>query len=254
MTCLDFHSHLDFKDFDGIREKIIDDFFESGFLKLVTVADPVEEGSYSKTSDITKYRDNIYCVTAVHPHNADKYTEAVEKELHRFVKNNKVIGVGETGLDFYYNHSKPENQIKVFKRQVQIAKELKLPLIIHSREAENEVLRILEQEKIDSSVVFHCYTGNRESAEEILKRDYYISISGIVTFKKADYLREIVKKIPLERIFTETDSPFLSPEPFRGKTNTPLRVELVAAKISEIKGISMKELNEAINRNFDCIR
>ena len=127
-------------------------------------------------------------------------------------------------------------------------------MIIHSRNAEKEVLNTLEKESFDFPVVFHCYTGDMENALEILKRGYHISISGIITFKNADYLREIVQKIPMDRIFTETDSPFLSPEPFRGKTNNPLRVILVAEKIAEIKGTTVFELNKSINENFERLR
>ncbi|MCP4151602.1 MAG: TatD family hydrolase, partial [bacterium] len=140
------------------------------------------------------------------------------------------------------------------KRQINIAKDLKLPLVIHSRNAESLVLQTLEELKFSLPVVFHCYTGNITDAREILNRGYSISISGIVTFKKAAFLREIAAIIPLNQLFTETDSPYLSPVPFRGKTNTPLYVRYVAEKIAEIKEISVKEVNENVHKNLESLK
>ena len=256
MKYIDFHCHLDMEDFDGKREEIVAECFASGFAKLVTVADPYEKNSLQLTGEILEYNKNVYCTAGAHPHNADRYTSQVEKELLSFLKEkmNRVLAVGEAGLDFHYTLSTPENQRRVFKRQITIAKDLKLPLIIHSREAEKDVLEILEQAKFKQPVVFHCYTGGIEEAREILKRGYYISISGIVTFKKSEYLREIVEIIPLSKIFCETDSPYLSPEPFRGRLNTPMRVKLVAEKIAEVKGVSVEKLNKAVNGNINRLK
>jgi len=251
MNFIDFHCHLDYKDFEGQRKKIIDECFNSGFSRIVTVADPYEKASHERTLKILEYNNNISCMTAAHPHNADQYNPEIEKKIFKFLENKRAIAVGEAGLDFHYNLSTPENQLRVFKRQINIAREVKMPLLIHSREAEEEILRTLEQMEFDLPVIFHCYTGNMKDAKEILEKGYYISISGIVTFKKSEYLREIVKILPINRIFYETDSPYLSPEPFRGKLNTPLRAKIVAEKIAEIKNISIKELNKAVNENFN---
>jgi TatD DNase family protein len=253
MNFIDFHCHLDYKEFDNNRKTIVQECFDSGFAKIVTVADPYEEGSYERTQDVLPCNEHVYCMAAAHPHQADLYTPEIENGILKFTADNNAIGYGEAGLDFHYNLSTPENQRTVFKRQIAIANELHLPLIIHSREAEQEVLKFLEEAKFDLPVVFHCYTGSKKDAEEILKRGYYISISGIVTFKNTEYLRDIVKIIPLNRIFTETDSPYLSPVPFRGKPNTPLRVTLVAEKAAEIKGISVAQLNRCINDNFNRV-
>jgi TatD DNase family protein len=253
MNYIDFHCHLDFKDFDGKREDIVTECFENGFSNIVVVADPYEDGSYERTVETLQLHSNIHCMAAAHPHNADSYTPEIEKSIIKFNEKNNAIGFGEAGLDYHYNLSLPENQRRVFKRQIAIAGEMQLPLIIHSRKAEQDVLSIVEEARFDKPVVFHCYTGSLEDAEEIIKRGYYISISGIVTFKKSEFLREIAAMIPLDRIFTETDSPYLAPEPFRGKTNTPLRVMLVAQKVAELKGISVEELNNAINKNFQRI-
>ena len=253
MNFIDFHCHLDYKEFDNNRKAIVEECFNSGFAKIVTVADPYEEGSYERSKEALQSNENVCCMAAAHPHKADLYTQEIEKGILKFIADNQAIGYGEAGLDFHYNLSTPENQQTVFKRQIAMANELKLPLVIHSREAEPMVLKFLEEAKFDLPVVFHCFTGNKEDAEEILKRGYYISISGIITFKNAEFLRDIVKMIPLNRIFSETDSPYLSPVPFRGQTNTPLRVTLVAKKVAEIKGITVEQLNQSINDNFNKI-
>jgi TatD DNase family protein len=253
MNFIDFHCHLDDKAFDDTRKEIAAECFNAGFSKIVTVADPYEPGSYERTLEVLQCHEHIYCMAAAHPHHADRYTPEIEKGILKFIEDHHAAGYGEAGLDFHYNLSTPGNQRRVFRRQIAVASQLKLPLIVHSRKAEQEVLGFLEEAKFDLPVVFHCYTGSKEDAAEILKRGYYISISGIVTFKNAGFLRDIVTIIPLERIFTETDSPYLSPVPFRGKTNTPLRVRLVAEKIAEIKRIPLEQLNRAVNDNFDRV-
>ncbi|MCP4219946.1 MAG: TatD family hydrolase [bacterium] len=253
MNFIDFHCHLDMKAFDGKRQDIINEYFNEGYEKLVTVADPYEPESFGITEEITAMHPQVYCMAAAHPHNADAYTDDIEKNIIDFIGKNKAIAVGEAGLDFHYNLSTPENQQRVFRRQIAIAQELKLPLVIHSRNAETLVMQILEETKFDQPVVFHCYTGSMEDAHEIIKRGFSISISGIVTFKKSEFLREIARMIPLDKIFTETDSPYLSPMPFRGKTNTPLRVKHVAELVAELKGIPVQELNENVNTNLERI-
>jgi TatD DNase family protein len=250
MNFMDFHCHLDMKAFDLNRKEIADEFFNSGFSRLVTAADPYEENSFEKTREILSYHKNIHCTVGAHPHSADRYTPTTEKNILRFIPESGAVAVGEAGLDFHYNLSTPENQLKVFKRQIAIAQELRMPLVIHSREAEALVLK--------TPVVFHCYTGNMEDAREIVKQGFYLSFSGIVTFrqKKTDYLRDIVREVPLDRLFTETDSPYLAPEPFRGNPNTPLLVRYVAEKVAEIKGVPVEELNRCVNENFErlCLR
>ncbi len=254
MGYTDFHCHLDSSDFNENRPELIETIFSSGVTTIVSVADPYEKGSHDITRKITEQNDSIYIMTAAHPHNAKDYSRTVEKKIVEFMEHKKSIGIGEAGLDYHYNFSPPDVQKRVFQRQIDLAKEFGKPLIIHSREAEPEIISLLEDAKFDLPVVFHCYTGNLEDAKEIILRGYYISISGIVTFKKSDFLREIVKMIPVNRIFSETDSPYLSPEPFRGRTNNPSRVKIVADRIAEIKGISPEELNNNIRDNFNKIR
>ncbi len=253
MNEIDFHCHLDMKEFDDSRKEIVSACFNSGFSKLTTVADAYEVRSLDITKEILEYNENIFCTVGGHPHNANQYDELVEKRLLHFYEQHqqRTVAIGEIGLDYHYNFSTPENQVRAFKRQIALAKELELPLVIHSRKAENVTLKILEETSFTLPVVFHCYTGSMEDAQEILKRKYYISISGIVTFKNSAFLRDIVQVIPLDQLFTETDSPYLSPVPFRGKVNNPGRVSLVVEKIAEVKGISTETLNAAVNNNFN---
>ncbi len=249
----DFHCHLDMKQFADNAKSIIIEFFKESSGYIITVADPYEEHSHSKTIELLELDEKIFAMTAAHPHNADDYTADIENKIIKFIEHDKVIAIGEAGLDFYYNLSKKEKQVEVFKRQIAIAREHKLSLTIHSREAEELVLKILDEEKFEYPVIFHCYTGSMENAKKILERNYYISFSGIATFKqkKTDYLREIAKIVPLENIFTETDSPYLAPEPHRGKTNTPLFVKNTAEKIAELKNIELKVLNNAVKNNIE---
>lgn len=250
MNYMDFHCHLDFIDYNGKRQDIVNQCFDAGFTRIVTVADPYEDGSFERTIETLACDTRVVCMAASHPHNADQYNPTIEKNIIQFIEKTNAVGFGEAGLDYHYNLSTPENQRKVFTRQIELAKDLKLPLIIHSRKAEPDVLELLEKARFHHPVVFHCYTGSMEDAEEIIKRGFYISISGIVTFKNTQFLRDIAKMIPLDRIFTETDSPYLAPMPNRGKTNTPLWVTYVAEKIAEVKAISVAELNRCVNENY----
>lgn len=250
----DFHCHLDDPCFDEDRWLIIDQCFQAGFSRLVTVGDPYQESALERTAEILDYHEAIAACAGAHPHQADGYSPEIEKRLLAFLDRPRVFALGEVGLDFHYDLSRRENQEAVFRRQVAIARERSLPLVIHSRKAEALVLKILEQEKFAAPVVFHCYTGERTTATEIIARGYFLSFSGIITFKKAGELREIVAKTPLEQLFSETDSPYLSPEPDRGKTNTPLAVVRVVEKIAEIKDIAIPDLLTQISKNFQCLR
>jgi TatD DNase family protein len=247
---IDFHCHLDDPCYDKTRWQLIDQCFSAGFAKLVTVADPYHPQSLEKTGEMLAYHPDIRAVIGAHPHQADGHSAEIEQRMHAFHAKFDVLAIGEVGIDYHYNYSSPDRQIEIFKRQIAIAREWSLPLVIHSREAEETVLKILDLEKFSLPVVFHCYTGNRIAADEILQRGYFLSFSGIITFKKADELRQIVEKTPLTQLFSETDSPYLAPEPDRGRTNTPLAAMQVAKKIAEIKKIGITDVNTETNKNF----
>jgi TatD DNase family protein len=251
---IDFHCHLDDPCFDENRWLIIDRCFQAGFSQLVTVGDPYQESSLERTAEILDYHEGIAACAGAHPHQADGYSPEIEKRLLAFLDRPRVFALGEVGLDFHYDLSMRENQEAVFRRQVAIARERSLPLVIHSRKAESLVLKILGQEKFAAPVVFHCYTGDGSTAAEIIARGYFLSFSGIITFKKAEALRTIVANTPLERMFSETDSPYLSPEPDRGKTNSPLAVVRVVETIAGIKGVAVPDLLTQIGKNLQRLR
>jgi TatD DNase family protein len=246
----DFHAHLDGPLFEPNRFPLIDQCVREGIDHIVTVADPNETGSLQTTAEVLRYSSHILAVVGAHPHQADFYSAEIETRILKFLENKTAIGIGEVGLDFHYQFADRQNQITVFQRQIAIAKEAGLPLVIHSREAEIEILEILNREKCSVPVIFHCYTGGIREAEEMTNRGFFISISGIVTFKNAEQLREVVRRLPLANLFTETDSPYLTPEPFRGKPNSPLLVRKVAEKIAEIKNIPLLELTQAVGQNL----
>ena len=246
----DFHAHLDAPEFDGNRHQLIDQCVSTGVRWIVNVVNPVDPESMRKSDEMIRHSSSILTVVGAHPHQADGYTPEIENRILHFIKNETLIGIGEVGLDFHYKFAERQTQIRVFQRQIAIAKEARIPLVIHSRKAENEILEILDREKCDVPVVFHCYTGGRKEAEELVRRGFFISISGIVTFKNATELRTVVRTTPLSNLFTETDSPYLAPEPFRGKPNSPLLLRTIAEKIAEIKEIPLVELTQAIEKNL----
>lgn len=251
---IDFHCHLDDPAYDGTRAEIIQQCFARGFAALVTVADPYSERSLALTAELASSHDGIAWTVGAHPHQADHYGAGAEKRLLAFLSAHRPIAIGEVGLDFHYDLSAREVQVTVFRRQIAIAREQGLPLVIHSRKAESLVLQILKEEGFPHRVVFHCYTGDGAAAAEIVGRGYFLSFSGIITFKKADALRDVVAQTPLDRLFCETDSPYLSPEPERGRINTPLAVVRVAERIAAIKSVETADLLARIAANYRGLR
>jgi len=247
---IDFHCHLDDSCYDGKREEIIARCFAAGFARLVLVADPYNERSLELTAEMAARHTGIDCTVGAHPHQADQYSAEIEKRMLAFLDRCRVLAIGEVGLDFHYDFSPRESQLRVLKRQMAIARERSLPLVIHSRRAENEVLKMLAEERFPKSVAFHCYTGDQATADEIIARGGFLSFSGIITFKKAEALRRIVAAAPRERLLSETDSPYLAPEPERGRTNTPMAAIRVVEAIAAIRQATTAAVMEQIEENF----
>ena len=221
-----------------------------GIKKLLTISTSVE--SFSRVKDIVKKDDIIFGTIGIHPHEADKNDIDTEFIIKNLNLNKKIIGVGETGLDFYYDNSDRNKQIESFKLHIEAALKADIPLIIHSRDAEEKTFEILNNYKDKKlKILMHCFTGSQHFAEQLLKLDAYFSASGIITFKKSIELQNTFKFLPLNRILIETDSPFLAPVPNRGKKNEPAFIDFTAAKLAEIKGISKPELIKITTDNFD---
>lgn len=196
-----------------------------------------------------KYFPQVYCTLGVHPHEGSVYTEEIGKWMRQHLPDPTVIAVGEIGLDYYYNQSPKEMQIEAFRQQLQIAKDSKMPVEIHTRDAEPDTVEILKEFKGDVVGIIHCFTGTQWLAYQCLDLGYNISISGVVTFKNADSLRETVRRIPKDRIHVETDAPFLAPIPHRGKKNTPAFVVHTAQTVADLLGVSPEKLSEQTRAN-----
>lgn len=232
--------------YDKDRDEIIQQAFSQDITHIVQSCDNLEEIKLNLR--LTKKYSNVYSSVGIHPHEAKSWDDVSKITILDQAKNEKIVAIGETGLDFYYKYSSPDIQIQAFKEQIRIAKEVSLPIIIHCRDAFSEALEILKEEKPDRGV-FHCFTGDLQSAKEAIKMGFYISWSGILTFKTTKDLKEIAKEIPLENTLIETDCPFLTPVPFRGKRNEPKYVRYVAEELARIKGVSLEEVGEITSRN-----
>lgn len=244
---IDSHAHLDDKRFDADRDRIIKSLKDNKVDYVFNI------GADLKTSEASvalanKY-DNIYAVVGVHPHAAKEVDLKTIERLRTLSQERKVIAIGEIGLDYYYDNSPRDIQVKWFKEQIELAKEVDLPIVIHTRDAAQETFDILKVHAKDHPVIMHCYSGSVEMAEEYVKLGYYISLAGPLTFKNARVPREVVEKIPMDRLLIETDCPYLTPTPYRGKRNEPMFVRYVAEAMAEIKGISIEDVGRITTEN-----
>lgn len=247
MKIVDSHSHIDDEKFDIDREEVISLFDEN---KIDFIVDPASDvKSSEKIVEIVKKFSRVYGAVGIHPHEVEDITDDDLKKIYNLSFSNKIVAIGEIGLDYYYDNSPREKQKEIFRKQLEIAKKRNLPVIIHTREAMQDTFDILSEFKGDITGVMHCYTGSFEMAEKFINLGFYISISGVVTFKNATNVREMAKKIPLDNLLIETDSPYLTPEPNRGKRNESKFVWLVAQKLSELKNIEINNLIYNTNSN-----
>ena len=249
---IDSHCHLDHSPlFDDI-DNVIKRSKEVGIEKLLTICTTIK--SFEKIKLLVKQDDIIFGTYGIHPHEAknDKVNSDI---IIKEVKNNdKIIGIGETGLDFYYNHSDKDDQITSFEEHIKASLELNIPLIVHSRNAEKDTLEIFSKYKnMNLKILMHCFTGSKEFAENLLSFGAYFSASGIITFKNSLELQNTFKIIPLDRILIETDSPYLAPVPNRGKQNEPSYVKYTAQKLANIKDISNLDLIKNTTSNFNSL-
>ena len=248
---IDSHCHLTYEPMSKALVETINRANKDGVKYMLTIS--TEDKSFSKILKIVKEHKSVYGTYGIHPH---------EAKSHRFIKsdiiidkvnqNKKIIGIGETGLDFYYNYSEKKDQINSFEEHISAAQEKNLPLIVHTRSAEKETIQILEKnlKKKDTKVLIHCFTGTREFAFKLLALGAYISASGVVTFNKSQDLANIFKEIPNEKILVETDAPFLAPVPLRGKPNEPSYIIHTVKFLSKIKNLTFDEFSKITTNNF----
>ena len=247
---IDSHCHLNFPQFKNKLDEIINRALDKGVSKMLTISTKLND--ISKIEGISNSYSNVYNSVGIHPHECKNYKDLCLEDLLKYTKNPKCIGIGESGLDFFYENSSKELQIKLFKIHIEAARKSSLPLIVHTRAADNETIEILQNEmkKGIFSGLIHCFSTSRELAEKAIKLGLYISLSGIITFKKSENLRDIVKNLPTERLLVETDAPYLAPEPYRGKCNEPSYVIKTANFIADLLSISKKEFAKITTTNF----
>ena len=247
---IDSHCHLDHEPLISDLENVIQRSKDVGIEKLLTISTSIE--SFSRVKELVHKDEIIYGTIGIHPHETNKEivnSEFIEKSLK---ENDKIIGIGETGLDFFYNNSDKDKQIDSFKIHIDAAIKTNVPLIIHSREAEEETFDILNDYKDQNlKILMHCFTGSKKFAKKLLDFNTFFSASGIITFKNAKELQDTFKFLPSDKILIETDSPFLAPVPNRGKKNEPSFINFTAAKLAEIRNIDKSELIKLTTNNFN---
>lgn len=244
------HAHYDDKAFDEDRENLLLELYQNGITTIINVSSDL--ASIKRTLSLAEKYPYIYGAVGVHPSDSGELTEETFLELTKACQHEKVVAVGEIGLDYYWQEPEKEIQKKWFERQLLLAQEVSLPVIIHSREAAKDTLdmmRALHAEK--SGGVIHCFSYSREMAAEFLKLDYYFGIGGVVTFQNAKKLREAVAYIPIDKILLETDSPYLAPVPNRGKRNNSGNIPYIAQEIAQIKGVSYEKIIAATRQNSE---
>tara|TARA_Y100000992_G_scaffold169963_1_gene114237 strand:- start:2234 stop:2995 length:762 start_codon:yes stop_codon:yes gene_type:complete len=247
---IDSHCHLDHEPLLSNLNEVIKRSKDVGIKKLLTISTSVE--SFLRIKEIIKKDEIIYGTIGIHPHETEKNSISSDQIVKYFNENKKIIGVGETGLDFYYNNSDKKKQISSFKKHIDAAIQLNTPIIVHSRNAENETLEIFKEYKDEKlKILMHCFTGTKKFAEELMSFNTIFSASGIITFKNSTELQNTFKSIPIEKILIETDSPFLAPVPMRGKKNEPSFLAFTADKLGEIKDLPKSEIIKITSNNFN---
>ena len=245
---IDSHCHLDDHRYDADREVVITSARAVGVDHFVTIGCDLETSRAAVA--LAQQHPFVSATVGVHPHEVKLIQDGWYDELRSLARSDRVVAYGEIGLDYHYDHSPRDVQRSRFREQVQLARELRLPIIIHTREAQEDTITILKEEKAqDVGGVFHCFSGDAWLAKDALDLGFYLSFSGVVTFQNAVMLRDIVKTVPLDRILVETDSPYLTPVPHRGKRNEPAYVRHVAEKIAELHGLTVQEVEQATTQN-----
>ena len=247
---IDSHCHLDREPIYSSLDKVLLRSKNVGIVKLLTIC--TSDENFKVVLDLVDKDSMIFGTYGIHPHEAGNFIVQKNDIIHKLNSHSKIIGVGETGLDFYYNNSKEDLQIESFENHIKASIETNLPLIVHSRNAENQTFELLNKYKNENlKILMHCFTGSAQFAEKLLDMNSYFSASGIITFKNSNNLQNTFKNIPIERLLIETDSPFLAPEPYRGKKNEPSFILSTLEKLSKLKNLSTKSLSDITTDNFN---
>jgi TatD DNase family protein len=248
LVLIDTHAHLDFGRFKRDREQVIERAVKEGVKYIVNIGADLKS-SY-RSVELARSNSNIFATVGIHPHDADQLDEKALQELKRLSQDENVSAIGEIGLDYHYDNSPRDIQKAAFREQLLLAKETGLPVVIHSREADEDTLKILQELHVEEiGGIMHCFGSGLEMARECLDLNLYLAFGGVITFGNAVELRKVVQEVPLERILLETDCPYLTPEPFRGRRNEPAYVKYVAEKIARLKGLTLEEIAEATTTN-----
>lgn len=244
---IDTHAHLEMEAFDRDREEVLKRAVEAGVTAIVTVGTTLAD--CKKAVALARRYPPLYAAVGIHPHEVKGIDSGTYDALRLLARQDKVVAIGEIGLDFFYDHSPREVQLRRFAEQLDLAEELDMPVIIHDREAHAETLRILRPRKGRLRGVLHCFSGDQAMARECLDMGFHLSVAGPVTYRKADQLREVAREMPLERLLIETDAPYLAPQPHRGKRNEPAYIVETAGCLAEIRGLPVGELKRLTAAN-----
>ena len=250
MMLIDSHCHLDFPELRGELDGVLDRAQAAGVGLMVTISTRVRQ--FNELRGLGEAHDNVFCSVGTHPHNAAEEPDIMVEELVELARHPKVVAIGEAGLDYHYDHSPRDMQKKSFRTHIAAARETGLPLVIHAREADADVARILEEETKKGAFPFvlHCFTAGPDLAHRGVALGGYISFSGVVTFRNAQALRDIALAVPTDRLLVETDAPYLAPEPMRGTTNEPSFVAHIAARLAALRGVREVEMARMTTENF----
>ncbi|OLA77465.1 MAG: hydrolase TatD [Candidatus Melainabacteria bacterium 35_41] len=247
---IDTHSHINM--IEGLSlDEIIKNAFDNGIDKIIVPS--AYPADMENIMDLVNKYDNVYGMLGIHPSEVKSWDDSFIEKIKNYAKNSKIAAIGEIGLDYYWDKSFNDLQKEVFIKQIKLANELNLPIDIHDREAHKDTYDIIQEHNNGSKVIMHCFSGSVEFARECVKAGFYLGIGGVVTFKNAVKMKEVAKDIPLERILLETDAPYLTPVPFRGKENQPAYVKYVAEEIASLRGISVEEVAQITTENAKTV-
>ena len=243
---IDTHSHINFEEYMENFDLLLDEMKQEEIEAVIIPG--VEPSTFDEIINLCEKDEMLYCAVGVHPSEFETYNDDVEKRIYELCENKKVIAIGEIGLDYHYCPETKDEQKVIMRKQLKVAEELQLPVLIHDRESHQDCFDIVGEFNLPA-VIFHCFSGDKDFALKCVEKGYYIAIGGVVTFKNAKDLKEVATSIPLEKLLLETDAPYLTPVPYRGKRNSPKYLKYIAQEIADLRGISAEEIKDVTTQN-----